>query len=327
MTESSPTMKAVGYSQPGPPDVLVEAQVPRPAPLPTEILVRVHASGLNPIDWRTRAGMPTPAKAAQTEGFHVLGWDVSGVVEEVGHGVHLFAPGDEVYGLPWFPRPAGANAEFVCAPSRHFAPKPRTIDHVHAAAVPLSGLTAWQALVEVADVQPGDRVLVHAAAGGVGHLAVQIAKARGAYVIGTASAAKHEWLRSLGVDELIDYGTTAFENSIDPVDVVVDLVGGLVSPDIGARSIGVINPRGMFLRVAPGTPPAVLELAAEREVRVSADLLVEPDGPGLRALAELIDDGALAVHVEQVYPLADLADAHRHGEKGRTSGKLVVTVP
>lgn len=325
MAASPPTMRAMGYVDPGSPEVLVEVELPRPIPLPTEILVRVHASGVNPIDWRTRAGLPTPAKAAEGVGVHVLGWDVSGVVEEVGAGVHLFAPGDEVFGLPWFPRPARANSEYVCAPSRQFAPKPRDLDHIHAAALPLAGLTAWQALTEIARVKAGDRVLVHAAGGGVGHLAVQIAKSLGAHVIGTASSEKHEWLRGLGADELIDYRSVAFEEGLDPVNVVVDLVGGLASPDIGERSIGVIAPGGTFLRVAPATPPAALELAEKRGVRVSPDLLVEPDGAGLRALASLVSAGQLTVHVDHAYPLSALADAHRKGEEERTAGKLVVT--
>lgn len=324
---TNPSMRAMGYTQPGPPEVLHEVVVDRPSPLPTEILVRVHASGLNPIDWRTRAGAPTPAAMAQGgESVHVLGWDVSGVVEEVGAGVYLFEPGDEVYGLPWFPRPAGGNAEFVCAPSRQFAEKPKGIDHVHAAAVPLAGLTAWQALTDAASIQPGQRVLVHAAGGGVGHLAVQIAKARGAFVIGTASESKHEWLRTLGVDELVDYRSTRFEDVVEPVDVVLDLVGGFGGSDIPERSISIIKPGGTFVRVAPGTPSSALRLAAEASIRVTPDILVEPDGQGLADLARLVDSGALKVRVEEEFPLLRLADAHRQGELERTSGKLVIRV-
>ena len=316
-------MWAIGFDTPGNPDVLRRAQVAKPVPLSTDILVKVHASGLNPVDWRTRAGARTPAAAALAPGFAVLGWDVSGVVESVGSGVHLFQPGDEVFGLPWFPRPAGANAEYVAAPSRQFAKKPASLDHIHAAALPLAGLTAWQALTETVTIVPGQRVLVHAAGGGVGHLAVQIAKSLGAYVIGTASESKHEWLRSLGVDELIDHRSQPFETATDPVDVVVDLVGGFGS-DVPTRSLDVLKNGGTLVRVAPGTPPDLISLAAARGIRVTPEILVEPDGYGLQQLSTLVDRGALAVTVEEVFPLNRLADAHRRGEAGHTAGKLVV---
>jgi NADPH:quinone reductase-like Zn-dependent oxidoreductase len=316
-------MWAMGYDNPGDPDVLRRREVPKPEVLSSDILVKVHAAGVNPVDWRTRAGAPTPAAAAQRAGFKVLGWDVSGVVESVGSGVHLFQPGDEVFGLPWFPRPAGANAEYVAAPSRQFAHKPASLDHVHAAALPLAGLTAWQALTETVTIRHGQRVLVHAAGGGVGHLAVQIAKSFGAYVIGTASESKHEWLRSLGADELIDHRTVAFESATDPVDVVVDLVGGFGS-DVPTRSLDVLTSGGVLVRVAPGTPKGLVDRAAARKIRVTPEILVEPDGHGLKQLAALVDRGELRVQVEEVFPLSRLADAHRRGEKGETAGKLVV---
>lgn len=187
------TMRAIGQDVLGGPEVLKEVRPERPEPRPNEVLVRVRAAGVNPTDWKHRA----------TGGFlgeppFVLGWDVSGVVESVGIGVAAFRPGDEVFGMLSYPFGHGSHAEYVTAPARTFAPKPSGIDHVQAGALPLVSLTAWQALVERAEVQPGQRVLVHAAAGGVGHVAVQIAKARGARVIGTASAGKHEFLRSSG---------------------------------------------------------------------------------------------------------------------------------
>jgi NADPH:quinone reductase-like Zn-dependent oxidoreductase len=319
-------MWAMGYDTPGGPEVLRRSEVPKPVPLSSDILVKVHATGVNPVDWRTRAGAPTPAAAAQSPGFKVLGWDVSGVIERVGSGVHLFEPGDEVFGLPWFPRPAGANSEYVSAPSRQFARKPVSLDHIHAAALPLAGLTAWQALTETITILPGQRVLVHAAGGGVGHLAVQIAKSFGAYVIGTASEPKHQWLRSLGVDELIDHRATQFETATAPVDVVVDLVGGFGGSNVPSRSLSVLKRGGVLVRVAPGTPKDLLETAAARGISVTPEILVEPDGYGLRKLSALVDSGALQVAVEEVFPLSRLADAHRRGESERTSGKLVVRV-
>src|SRR6476469_5887112 len=185
---SAKTLRAVVQDGFGGPEVLRVQQVSRPAPLPTEVLVRVHAAGSNPVDWKTHGG--TGMAGLLGEPPFTLGWDVSGVVEEVGFGVTTLAPGDEVYGMPWFPRAAGGYAEFVTAPSRQFARQPRSITHEHAAAVPLPALTAWQSLIDTAHVQPGQRVLVTAAAGGVGHFAVQIARHLGAHVIGTASSAR-----------------------------------------------------------------------------------------------------------------------------------------
>src|SRR5215470_9276123 len=189
---ASAQMTAVVQHSFGAPTVLKLSQAARPVPLPTEVLVRVHAAGVNPVDWQTRAG--DGVAWALGEPPFTLGWDVSGIVEEAGFGVTTLAPGEEVYGMPWFPRAAGGYAEFVTAPSRQFARKPRSITHEQAAAVPLAALTAWQTLIDTAHVQPGQRVLIHAAAGGVGHFAVQIAKHLGAHVTGTASSTRHDWL-------------------------------------------------------------------------------------------------------------------------------------
>src|SRR4051812_41954321 len=194
-------MRAVSQQAFGGPHVLRLTDVPRPTPLPSEVVVRVHAAAVNPVDAVVRSG----AFPMLGEPPFTLGWDISGVVEEVVPGVTRFQPGDEVYGMPYFPRSAAGYAEYVIAPSRQLAHKPRSLDHVHAAAVPLVGLTALQALDGVAALQSGQRVLVHGAGGGVGHLAVGIAKARGGYVIGTASAGKHDFVRGLGADEVIDH--------------------------------------------------------------------------------------------------------------------------
>jgi NADPH:quinone reductase-like Zn-dependent oxidoreductase len=170
---SHPTMRAVVQHEYGDTSVLTLERVPRPSPLPTEVLVRVHAAGVNPVDWKTREGS---GMAHVLGPMFTLGWDVAGVVEEVGYGVTTLAPGDRVYGRPWFPREAGGYADYVTAPSRQFAKMPTSIGFEHAAAVPLAGLTAWQLLVDTAHAQAGQRVVINAAAGGVGHFAVQIAK-------------------------------------------------------------------------------------------------------------------------------------------------------
>lgn len=318
-SEVSLSMRAVIQTRFGSPDVLEVVRLPRPVPLPTEILVRVHAAGINPVDWKSRAGGGMAGVLGEPP--FILGWDVAGVVEELGFGVTTFAVGDEVYGMPWFPRAASAYAEFVTAPARQFAHKPLTLNHAEAAAIPLAALTAWQVLVDTAGVNTGQRILIHAAAGGVGHFAVQLAKHLGATVIGTASSRHHEWLRSIGADELIDYTTTQFESELSDIDVVVDLVGD--QHDTTIRSLSVLRPGGLLIAVPSGVSPALSAAAQARQVRVSP-FLVEPDGTALRAIASIIDQGGLSVDVQHVYPLAEVADAHRAGETGRTRGKLVL---
>jgi len=248
---------------------------------------------------------------------------VSGTVEEIGEGVTVHEPGDAVYGMPRFPHPAGAYAEYVTSPARHLASKPAGLDHVQAAALPLVGLTAWQALVDTAAVQPGQRVLVHAAAGGVGHVAVQIAKARGAHVIGTATAGKHEFLRSLGADETIDYTAVDVASSTDPVDMVLDPIGGSTT----LRSLGALRPGGTLVRLPVWThaDAAACQHAAEDGVR-ALRLLVEPDRAGLLALTGLVESGALSVTVDSVFALDAAAAAHRRVETARTTGKVVLSI-
>ncbi|WP_326587886.1 NADP-dependent oxidoreductase [Streptomyces sp. NBC_01294] len=306
-------MRAIVVSQWGGPEVLTESELDRPEPAIGEILVRVHAAGVNPVDWKTRAsGALIPWGPVPQ-----VGWDVSGTVEAVGPGVTFHRVGDEVYGMPRFPQQAGAYAEYVTAPARHFARKPASLDHVEAAALPLAALTAWQALVDTAGVSAGQRVLVHAAAGGVGHLAVQIAKARGAYVIGTASAAKHDLLRDLGADELIDYRTTDFEDVVSDVDIVIDAIGG----DYGQRSLKVLKPGGHLV-----TLPGPDGIPADAQGVQAAWVIVEPDLKGLEEIAALVEQGLLKPLIDTVLPLEQAAKAHELGEQGRTTGKIVLTV-
>ncbi|MFI7318420.1 NADP-dependent oxidoreductase [Streptomyces venezuelae] len=310
-------MRAVSPRAWGAPENLVPVEVDRPEPGLTEILVRVHAAGVNPVDWKTRA-----EGAFGTWGdTPILGYDVSGVVEKVGPGVTLYRPGDAVFGMPRFPEQAGGYAEFVAAPARRFAPKPAGLSHVEAAALPLAALTAWQGLIETAGLRAGQRVLIHAAAGGVGHLAVQIAKAHGAYVIGTARADKHDFLRSLGADELIDYTATDFSEAVRDVDVVLDGVGGAY----GDRSLPVLR-RGGHLVTLPD-PGGLPDPQRAAELGVHAGwTIVEPDRLGLLEIARLVDEGKLRVEVDTVLPLEEAAKAHAYGEQGRTQGKIVLKV-
>ncbi|HEY0986450.1 MAG TPA: NADP-dependent oxidoreductase [Kofleriaceae bacterium] len=310
-------MRAIVQRSFGAPEVLEVTEVDRPTPLPSEIVVRVQAIGLNPVEAIVRAGVfPLIGQPP-----FILGWDVSGVVEEVVPGVNRFRRGDEVFGMPFFPRAANAYAEYVAAPSRQFARKPAKIDHVHAAALPLAGLTAWQSLIDTADLQAGQRILIHGAAGGVGHLAVQIAKSRGAYVIGTASAGKHEFVRGLGADEMIDYRAVDFAERVRDVDVVFEVIGG----DYAMRSVRVLKPGGLLI-TAVERSNAALAAAVEKAGRRFAGITVEPDQVGLEAMARLVDAGRLKIHVDRVFPMTEIAAAHALLEAGHLKGKLVVTV-
>ncbi|MFJ7784110.1 NADP-dependent oxidoreductase [Streptomyces albidoflavus] len=309
-------MRAVIQESYGGPEVLHETRVPRPEPGPGEILVAVRAAGVNPTDWKHRAQAGFVDRLPL-----VLGWDVSGVVEAVGYGVTLFAPGEEVFGMLPYPHGSGSHAEYVVGPARAFTRKPTVIDHVQAGALPLVSLTAYQALIDTAGIGPGQRVLIHAAAGGVGHVAVQIAKAHGAYVIGTASAPKHELLRELGADEVVDYRTTDVAEAVDSVDMVLDPLGG----ETRARSVGLLRPGGTLVSLLSGGSAEEAAHAAERGVR-TATMLVEADHAGMNAVADLVAAGALRPRVEATFPLAEAAAAHRLGETGRTTGKIVLEV-
>jgi NADPH:quinone reductase-like Zn-dependent oxidoreductase len=220
-----------------------------------------------------------------------------------------------------YPFGVGSHAEYVAGPARAFARKPPSLDHVQAAALPLTALTAWQALVDTAHLEAGQRVLIHAAAGGVGHLAVQIAKARGAYVIGTASVAKHGFVLGLGADEVIDYRTADFVKEARDIDVVLDSLGGADR----LRSLETLRPGGVLVSILPVDLDEVTARAAELAVRATA-VLVEHDQAGMAAIAALAESGQLRAHVSGTYPLAEAAKAHAEGETGRVTGKLVLTV-
>jgi NADPH:quinone reductase-like Zn-dependent oxidoreductase len=312
-------MRAVSLDRYGDPGVLTVASRPVPGPLlPTEIRVKVAGAGVNPVDCKTRAGHGMSSILGDPP--LILGWDAAGEVVELGAGVTRFAVGDPVFGMPWFPRAAGCYAEYVTAPSRHFARRPPELGELEAAALPLAGLTAWQALVDTARVTEGQRVLVHAAAGGVGHLAVQIAKSRGAYVIGTASAGKHRLLGELGLDEAINYRGTRFEQVLEPVDVVLDLIGGEVS----LRSLDVLRPDGLLICLPSRAQAEAVRAAGERGLRATG-LVVEPDGHALEELAALAAAGRLRVLVAEEFGFDRAPEAHRMVETGRTTGKVVLT--
>ena len=243
------------------------------------------------------------------------------MVEEISRSLTRFAPGDRVFGMPWFPaHPRLRRVRHRAA--RQLARTPDGLTDEQAAGLPLAGLTAWQALVDVADVGEGDRVLIHAAAGGVGHVAVQIAKARGAHVIGTARAANHDFLRQLGVDEPVDYTTTPWEQTVSNIDIVLDSIGG---EDYGMRSLETLRKDGLLI-VVPGGVPEAVEAAAEQQSRRTSGIQVEPDYCALESLAALVDEGRLRIEIDETFPLAQASDAQQLLEEGRARGKIVLTV-
>lgn len=311
-------MRAVVQHQLGGPEVLALTEIEAPEPIPTEVQVQVRAAGVNPVDFKTRAGKGM-ASVLREPPFTV-GWDVCGIVSAVGAGVTRFEVGEEVFGMPWFPRQAGAYAEYVTAPSRHFAAKPHALSHLEAGALPLAGLTAWQIVVDTIQLQAGDDLLIHGAAGGVGHLAVQIAKARGANVIGTARAEQAGLLTELGVDLTIDYREQRFEQLVDDLDAVIDLTGTQ-----GEASLATLRPGGILVSVPSGVPAEVLEMA-KRTKRRATGFLVEPDPVGLAGLDDLAASGRLRVEIDRVFPLEKAAAAHRYAESSHGAGKVVLEV-
>jgi len=309
------TMKAVRIHDYGGPEVLRYEDAPRPEAGPGEVLIRVHAAGVNPVDWKVRAGFARDRLKYKMP--FIPGWDLSGVIAAVGSGVSRLKVGDEVYSRPDIARD-GSYAEYIVVKESEVAPKPASIDHVHAAAVPLAALTAWQALFDAARLSAGQTVLIHGAAGGVGSFAVQFAKIKGARVIGTASKKNHDYLRSLGADEAIDYNTTKFEDVVKNVDVVLDTITG----ETADRSYPVIKPGGVYVSIL--MPPSQ-EKAAAHGIR-AAHTFVQPNVEQLKEIGKLLDSGKLKITIEKVFPLAEARAAQELNAQGHTRGKIVLRV-
>jgi len=309
------TMKAVRIHSYGGPEVTFYEDAPRPEPAADEVLIRIHAAAVNPVDWMIRNGYGKdwwPHQMPLT-----LGCEYAGVVESVGAAVSSVKPGDEVYGYINLVK-NGAYAEYAVANEAEVAIKPKSLDFVNASAVPVAALTAWQALFGIANLSAGQSVLIHAAAGGVGSIAVQLAKAKGAYVIGTASARNADFLRQIGVDEVIDYTATRFEDVVHDIDVVFDTIGG----DTQQRSYSVLKPGGFL--VSSVSPPSQ-ETAQALGLRVGM-VQVQPDSAQLKEAAALTDAGKIKPSIETVLPLSEFQHAHELSQSGRTRGKIVLQV-
>ena len=306
-------MKAVVAHEYGAPEVLKFEEVPRPEPKEDEALVRVIASGVNPADPLTLSG-----KYAREFGTHlplIPGYDIAGVVEKTGAKVTNLKAGDAVYGYPTF---GGGWAEYITVKQWEVAAKPKTLNFAEAAAVPMGALTAWQALVDTAQLHPGQTILVHGGSGGVGSFAVQIAKARGARVIATASTANQDLLKQLGADVAIDYTKTKFEDVAKDVDAVLDPVG----KETLARSYGVVKKGGIVMSLVARPDPVELETRGIRGAAIS----VHPDAEDLAEIARLIDSGKIKPVVTEVLPLSEAIAAQRQAETHHTRGKIVLRI-
>jgi len=313
-------MKAIALAGFGGIEVLQYTEIPVPVPGAGAVLVAVKAISINPVDVKTRAGKGVAGRLKE-ESVIILGWDISGVVVAVGVGVSAFKVGDEVFGMVNFPGHGRAYAEYVAAPADQLAIKPAHTSHEEAAAATLAALTAWQGLVKHAVIKQGDRVLIHAAAGGVGHYAVQLAKHLGAYVIGTSSAANKDLVLSLGADEHIDYAAQPLDKATGDIDFVLDTIGG----DNIDRSLVVMKKGGSIISIPSGLREAVVDKAREKGINGSF-FMVQSSGEDMAKIAELLQSGVLRSHVSQVFPFGEMGAAHVQVESGRTRGKVVVMV-
>src|SRR6202162_4709769 len=315
---TSQTMKAIRIHNYDGPEVLRYEDVPRPEPQAGEVLVRVHAAGVNPIDWKVREGH---MKDFWPHKFPlILGWDLSGVVEELGPGpaaAGRFKIGDEVYSLP-DPTRNGAYADYIVVREPELALKPNSLHHIRAAAVPLAALSAWQSLFDTPQLQPGQRMLIHAGSGGVGHFAVQLAKWKGAYVFATASTKNQDLLRELGADEPIDYTQHRFENVARDIDIVLDTMGG----ETQERSWSVLKKGGVLVSLVQ--PPSE-EKAKELGVR-AAIIGAQPNGAQLAELAKINDSGTMQTVIDRILRLSEARRAHELSQSGHTHGKIALRV-
>jgi len=310
-------MKAIVLHDFGAADQLRYEDVPDPTLRDDEVLIRSKAIGINPVDVKTRKGKGQAARLRQNPPM-ILGWDVSGEVIQAGNDVTEFKPGDEVFGMVNLPGVGKCYAELVAAKATHLALKPQNIPHEEAAAASLAAMTAWQALVNQAALKRGQRILIHAASGGVGHFAVQIAKHLGAYVIGTSSSPNRDFVLSLGADEHIDYKAAPVEEQVDEVDVVLDAIGG----DNIDHSLKVLKKGGTIVSLPSGVSESVGEKAAQQGKK--GIFFFVQSNTDIRAIAKLLESGEIRSHVSEKFPFTEIRAAHDHIESGKTVGKIVL---
>lgn len=313
-------MKAIIIEQPGGVEQLIHTEVPKPVPGQDEVLVKVKAISINPIDTIVRADEDEFSWVFGEKRPVIPGWDISGEVVEKGVGVELLNVGDAVFGMVNFPGIGNAYAEYVTVPASQLGLKPNNISYEEAAAATLSATTAWQALVTNGKIKKGDRVLIHAASGGVGHYAVQIAKSFGAYVIGTTSGKNQDFIVSIGVDEPIDYLQEDFSQEASSLDIVLDSFGGAILE----KSISIMNPGGRIISLlSPEISEEAAKIVQEKKIEMIS-MVVESNGNDIRSIAGLLSSGALKSNIDFVFPFSEMDKAHLQIEKRNTVGKVVV---
>jgi NADPH:quinone reductase-like Zn-dependent oxidoreductase len=313
-------MKALLLEGTGGTECLKLKEIALPSLREGEVLVKVRSISINPIDVKTRTGKGQYGRIKEDPPI-ILGWDVSGEVMEAAQGVRKFKMGDEVFGMINFPGHGKAYAEFVAAPASQLALKPRNSSHDEAAATTLAALTAWQALVNVAKIKKGDQLLMHAAAGGVGHFAVQIAKHFGAQVTGTGSAESISFLKELGVDKAIDYKSQDFQLLVKDADIVFDPLGG----EVTKKSYSVLKSGGRLVSIVGGVKEEDADLIKNKDIK-AVNYLVKSSGEDMSTIASLLASGKIKPHISKVFPFKQIAEAHKQLETGRTKGKIVVVV-
>ncbi len=319
-------MKAIRMHEFGGPEVLRLEELERPKPAADEILVKVFASGINPVDWVVRKGGNDFLRPYLTLPM-TIGWDAAGIVELTGSEVTDFKEGDEVYGIPNFPGTNGSYAEYCAAKANQFAKKPKSISFNEAAGVPLTGMVACNALFELGKLQAGQRIFIHGASGGVGSLAVQIAKAKGGFVIGSASSRNMEFLKQIGTDEVIDYSTQKFEELLQDVDLVFD-ASPLREETERLKCIRVLKDGGIFVSVNVDFPFSDEVKTALEKKNATGELVATQINHRhwLNEMAKWIDEGKVIVHISKVYPLEQVAEAHKESETFHTRGKMVLEI-
>lgn len=317
LKHQSDLMTVATFDEYGPPEVIRLAKIPAPTPGSGEVLIRTHSAAINPIDCMTRAGFGLPVERFPG----VLGWDVAGTVVATGPDVTELRVGDAVFGMPRFPQHVGCCAEYVISPATTIAVVPAGVSMQEAAAAPMATLTAWQALQQWPEPLATGRVLIHGAAGGVGHIAVQLAKGAGAQVIATASARNHDFLRTLGADEVFDYMKSPFEGAIHGIDLALDTRGGAEI----ARLIQTLKPGGMVVSLKDSGDESARAAAAAKNARV-LKIVVHPDRDVLTAIGERLQNHSLKIEIASEFPLAEIAHAHALVESGGARGKVVLRV-
>lgn len=311
-------MKAIVLEEFGPAENLKIKEVDVPAVAANEVRVKVKAISLNPVDVKTRAGKGIAGRFKDQLPI-TLGWDVSGIVDAVGRDVKNLKVGDEVFGMVNFPGHAKAYAAYVISPEEHLAHKPTSITHEEAAGATLAALTAWQGLTQYFKVEKGQRVFIHAAAGGVGHFAVQIAKHFGAYVIASSSAANKDFLLGIGADEHFDYHARKLEDHPRNIDLVWDAIGG----DNIDRSLPMIKKGGTIISIPSGLREGVADKAGAQGIN-GFFFMVKSSGTDMQTIADMLDRKQLRSHISKIFPFEKMSEAHSHVETGRTVGKVVV---